>query len=149
MENIKKLLVENKIEFEIIYHEKLIHTAQEGADYFKIEIGQTAPALIIYTNIGFYALIVSGSQEKIDFKKIKKLLNCTNVRLATKDEVQQGTGYSVGTIPIFEIPFPYIIDKRLLEYSYIYGGTGKRDYTLKVNPNAILKLNTVVGILGN
>lgn len=73
----------------------------------------------------------------------------SNVRLATKDEVQQETGYSVGTIPIFGIPFPYIIDKRLLEYSYIYGGTGEKDYTLKVNPNAILKLNTVVGILEN
>lgn len=147
MENIKKLLVENKIEFEIIHHEKLIHTAQEGADYFEIEIGQTAPALIIYTNTGFYALIVSGSEEKIDFKKVKKLLKCTDVRLATKDEVQQGTGYLVGTIPIFGIPFPYIIDKRLLEYSYIYGGTGEKNYTLKVNPDALLKLNTVVGIL--
>lgn len=147
MENIKNLLAENKIEFEFIHHEKLIHTAQEGADYFKIPIEQTAPALIVYTNTGFYALIVSGSQEKVNFKKIKKLMKCTNVRLATKSEVQQVTGFSVGTIPLFGLPLPYIIDKQLLENSFIYGGTGKEHYTLKVNPNALLKLNKVVGIL--
>ncbi|MFL0198598.1 hypothetical protein ACJDU8_24020 [Clostridium sp. WILCCON 0269] len=49
MERIKSLLVENNFKFEFIHHDKLIHTAQEGADYFKITIGQTAPALIIYT----------------------------------------------------------------------------------------------------
>lgn len=37
MENIKNVLLENKIEFEFIHHDKLIHTSQEGADYFKIK----------------------------------------------------------------------------------------------------------------
>jgi len=147
VENIKNLLVENKIEFELIHHDKLIHTSQEGADYFKIPIGQTAPALIIYTNIGFHALIISGREEKLNFKRIKKLMKCTNVRLATKSEVRQLTGFSVGTIPLFGLPLPYIIDKQLLESSFIYGGTGEEHYTLKVNPNALLKLNNVVRIL--
>ncbi|MFL0196862.1 aminoacyl-tRNA deacylase [Clostridium sp. WILCCON 0269] len=147
MERIKSLLVENNFEFEFIHHDKLIHTAQEGADYFKITIGQTAPALIIYTNIGFHALIISGSEEKLNFKKIKKLLKCTNVRMATKNEVKELTGFCVGTIPLFGLPFPYIIDKKLLQKLFIYGGTGEEHYTLKVNPNALIKLNNVVGIL--
>jgi Cys-tRNA(Pro)/Cys-tRNA(Cys) deacylase len=42
MDNLKAILQKNNVSFEIIHHEHPIHSAQEGADYFGIEIGQTA-----------------------------------------------------------------------------------------------------------
>ncbi len=73
-----------------------------------------APTLIIYTAKGFYVLVISGERGHVNFKEIKCLLNCKNVKLTTKDEVKLITGFSVGNVPILEIPLPYIIDKRLL-----------------------------------
>lgn len=43
MDTLTNLLDKNRIEYEIIRHDKQIHTAQQGAEYFGIDIGQTAP----------------------------------------------------------------------------------------------------------
>jgi prolyl-tRNA editing enzyme YbaK/EbsC (Cys-tRNA(Pro) deacylase) len=81
------------------------------------------------------------------FKEVKHVLNCKNVRMTTKDEVKLITGFSVGNVPMFGILLSYIVDKRLLKFSFVYGGLGEENTTLKVDPNALLKLNKVIGIL--
>lgn len=147
MENIIDSLKKHDIPFELIHNDIPIYTAKEGADYFNIDIAQIAPTLIIYTDDGFYVLVISGERDHVDFKEIKHLLSCKNVRLATKEEVKSTTGFSVGNVPMLGIPLPYIVDKRLLRFSFVYGGLGKENTTLKVDPNALLKLNSVIGTL--
>lgn len=135
------------IPFELFRHEIHIRTAKEGAAYFRIEIGQTAPTLILHTDLGFYALVVSGDRGKVDFERIKEIVNCQTVRLATKDEVKQVTGFDVGAVSMLGLPIPYLIDKRLFNYAEIYGGTGEPDSTLKVTPEALIRLGQVAGTL--
>lgn len=147
VDNIEDILKEYGIPFELIHNDKPIYTAKEGADYFKIDIAQIAPTLIIYTAVGFYVLVISGERGHVDFRRIKDLLNCKNVRLATKEEVKLTTGFTVDNVPMLGIPLPYIVDKRLLKFSFIYGGFGKENTTLKVDPNVLLKLNRVIGTL--
>ena len=62
----EQLLNDCRYEYKLIVHEKPIPTAQAGADYFGIDIAQTAPALIIDTNPGFALFIASGGN-KVDF----------------------------------------------------------------------------------
>lgn len=147
MKYIEKILRKSGFSFELIYNNEPIYTAKEGADYFKIDIAQIAPTLIIYTAVGFHVLVISGERGHVNFTEIKHLLNCKNVRLATKDEVKLITGFSTGNIPMFGIELPYIVDRRLLEFSFIYGGLGEENTTLKVDPIALLKLNNVIGTL--
>ncbi|MCG8484912.1 MAG: YbaK/EbsC family protein [Clostridia bacterium] len=147
MEKIEDIMKKEGVSFEFIHNDKPIHTAKEGAEYFNISIGQTAATLIIYTDIGFHALVVSGERSRVDFKVVKHIVNCKDVRLATKDEVQKITGFSIGNVPLFGISLPYIVDKKLLQYPFVYGGSGEKNVTLKVNPDALLKLNEVMGIL--
>jgi len=147
MENIKDILEKNNFSFELIHNDIPIQTVKQGADYFKIDIAQIAPTLIIYTDAGFHVLVVSGERGHVNFNEVKQMLKCKNVRMATKDEVRLLTGFSVGNVPMFGIPLPYILDKRLLEFSFVYGGLGEEDTTLKVDPNALFRLNKVVGVL--
>lgn len=147
MEDIKATLANNNFSFELIHNDKPIRTAQEGADYFKIDIAQIAPTLILYTAIGFHVLVISGERDHVDYKEIKTLLHCKNARLATSDEVKSVTGFSVGNVPMFGIPLPYIVDKGLLKFSFVYGGLGEENTTLKIDPQALFKLNNVVEAL--
>lgn len=62
MDNLRTILQEIGVQFEIIHHEKQIRTAQEGAEYFGVEIGQTAPTLVLKSEKGYFAMIVSGSR---------------------------------------------------------------------------------------
>lgn len=147
LKQLEKLFQENDIEYELIYHEKKICSSQEGAEYFSIDIGQTAPTLIISTDKGFFAVIISGKRKKLEFEIIEELLGCKEIRMATRKEVEEVTGYSVGSVPLVNRSIESIVDKQLLKYSKIYGGTGNANVTLKVSPNSLIKLNRIIGLI--
>lgn len=147
MRNVEDILKNSGFSYELIHDSKPILTAKDGADHYNIDIGQMAPSLILYTPYGFYVLVISGNRERVDFKEIKRLLNCKNLRMATKEEVTLVTGFTVGSIPMFGIKLPHIIDNRLLKYPFVYGGSGIENTTLKIDPHALFELNNVIGTL--
>ena len=144
MKELEGILEKSKYTYEIIRHEKPILSRQAGSEYFGIEVGQTAPTLIIKTDKGFFALIVSGDRTKVNFEKIADILNCSKVKLASSDEVQEVTGFQIGSVCMVGLDLPCVIDKRLSHYDYIYGGTGQSTYTLKIEPQALNELNQVI-----
>jgi len=147
MDNLRSLLEEKKIPFELIKHDTPILTAEEGARYFGINVGQTAPTLIIWTDKGFFALIISGDRGRVDFSDVAGVLGCKKVRLAGAKEVQKVTGYEVGSVSLVGHNLPCIFDTRLLRYPSVYGGTGKATCTLKIDPYDLEKINKVVATL--
>lgn len=147
MENLQALLKENNVPFEFIDHDIAIRTAQEGAAYFGINVGQTAPTLILKTDKGFVALIMSGDRGHVDFDEVASILGCKKVKLAGAREVEKVTGCTVGSISMVGHNLPCIIDKRLFQYSNIYGGSGNTTCTLKINPSVLVKLNNIVATL--
>ncbi|HJV45860.1 MAG TPA: YbaK/EbsC family protein [Bacillota bacterium] len=148
MEHLQAILEQCKYSYELINHEKEILSAQDGADYFSIEIGQTAPTLIIKTDKGFFALVVSGNRGKVNFDEIAEVLDCREVKLASGKEVKKVTGFEVGSVPLIGLNLPFVIDKNLYRYPFIYGGTGVRTCTLKIIPQALEELNSVELIFG-
>jgi len=147
MESLQKILENCPFQYEMISHSKPIYSAQEGASFFGIQIGQTAPALILKTEMGLLLMIASGDRGRIEFPKVAQMLDCRSIELAKKDEVKEATGFSVGSIPLIGIELPCIMDKRLFQYQFVYGGSGEPRYTLKIEPRAIAHFNKVVTYL--
>ncbi|MDC2864058.1 aminoacyl-tRNA deacylase [Bacillus sp. BP-3] len=146
MNNLKMTLLEHEVPFDIIHHEKQIRTAQEGADYFGIEIGQTAATLVIKSEKDYFAVIVSGARGRVNLQEVSGILRCNQLKMATPQEIKQITGYIVGSVSLV-LPLPCILDRGLMCYPFIYGGTGEPTSTLKIDPNALEKINQVVAFL--
>jgi Cys-tRNA(Pro)/Cys-tRNA(Cys) deacylase len=144
LEELQSILESSKFTYAIIEHEKPILSKQDGVKYLGIEVGQTAPTLVLKTDKGLFALIVSGSRSKVNFEKLADILGCSTVKLASPEEVQKVTGYQVGSVRMVGLDLPCVIDKRLLQYDYIYGGTGQSTYTLKIEPQALIEFNQVI-----
>jgi Cys-tRNA(Pro)/Cys-tRNA(Cys) deacylase len=144
MEKILNMLQTINFSFEILQHDRSIRSAQEGAEYFGIETGQTAPTLIVRTDKGFFALIVSGNRGRLDFTRVAEILGCTRAQMASPEEVKQQTGFTVGSVPVVGLPLPCVMDRQLFRYPFIYGGTGQPNLTLKIEPAALEKLNDIV-----
>lgn len=149
MDTIKTILEGSNYAYEFIYHNQPILTAQEGADYFGIDTGQTAPTLIIKTDLGFFSLIISGKHGLIQPERISFIIGCKKVSMASREEIKKKTGFTVGSLPLIGIPLPHILDKQLFCYPYIYGGSGQSNRTLKITPLALKQLNVVVAIATN
>lgn len=139
---LEDFLCRQKADFSIIKHDEAIKSKNDALKYYRIE--ETAPVLIIYTENGFYALIVSGERNKVDLEKIKQILNVSEIRLAKKDEIMAGLNLEIGRVPLIGHKLPCIIDKAILKYEYVYGGTGDFYHTLKIAPKDIMDLNEVV-----
>ncbi len=145
MKKLSEILNNSPFLFEIIQHEKPIRSREDGKEFFGIEFGQTAPTLVLKSDQDeYFALIISGKRDRIEFDKIAELLGCSKVKLASPKDVKTVTGFEVGSVRMVGLDLPCIIDKELFNYDYIYGGTGELNYTLKIEPKALEKLNRVI-----
>lgn len=139
---LKEKLKNLEVNFDIIYHDIAIKSKKDAIGLFKIE--ETAPTLIVKTELNFYALIISGDREKIDFKVLKQLLACKKIEMAKREEIAEKFGFVAGQVPMIGHNLPCIIDRNILKYEYVYGGTGNWNYTLKISPNDLIKANNVI-----
>lgn len=147
MDNLRKILEEQRIPFDIIRHNQPIRTAKEGAEVLGIDLGQTAPALVLKADDEYVVLIMSGARGRIDLEAAADILGRGKLMLASRDEVREATGYEVGAIPLVGCTLPCLVDKLLYQYPCIYGGTGEPASTLKLDPRDLSKVNHVIAYL--
>jgi len=149
---IKKILDTNNVWFEVFEH-KPVRTSEEAA---KIRTGYTlhqgAKALIVRVKSSgekrFVMLVVPGDK-RLDNKKVKSVLEATDVRFASETEVKEVTG---GVLPGGVPPFGNLfglqvyVDPGVLGNKRIVFNAGDRrvslgmkseDYFSLVKPNVV------------
>lgn len=142
IDEIRTLLNSCDATFEFIKNEQAIHSVDDAKGYY--EACQTAPILIITTEMGYFALIKAGDRERVDFEQLKKVLQCERVKLASRKQVLKITGYEVGNVPLVGHQLPVILDGRLLQQPFVFGGVGNANFTLKIDSQDLEKINKVV-----
>lgn len=142
---LKDYLTKNSCDFEIIRHDRPMLTVDEGSKYFDIEA--IAPTLIVQTEQGMMAAIVSAKRGRVDFDAVKRSLGFEKMKMADRERVRKTTGYNAGSIPFIGHGLPCIFDRQLLKLPYIFGGTGDELSTLKIAPKDVVRLNNIVGYI--
>lgn len=143
---IKKLLDENKVEYDLFEHEH-VHTSEDAAKVRGTKIEQAAKAIIIKTKSGKLAQFVLGGDKRIDLKVIKKeLLHEKNVSLASPEDVLQVSGCTIGSVPpfaqLFDKPTPQYFDKDLLDsQEFIVFSAGTHHDSIKMKSADFVKVN--------
>ncbi|USG64835.1 hypothetical protein NDK47_22345 [Brevibacillus ruminantium] len=147
MDRVKKVLEELGVAYELIEHDRPVRSAKEGAALFGIEIGQTAPVLIVKADAKPLALILSGKRGRLDFAAVASRCGYQHMSMADAREVREWTGYETGRVPLVGHGLPVILDEELTEYREVYGGSGDLNWTLKLSPQVLLQANQIQGKL--
>lgn len=145
MVKLRNMLKDSCTDFEIIRHEKPILTVKDAEMYF--DTTKAAPVFIVNTEKGLHNLILSATNGKIDFKTLGTKLGFSKFKLADRKEIFDTTGYEIGEIPLIGLTLPCIFDRKLLNFDYIYGGSGDKYYTLKIKPEDLIKLHSNIIII--
>ena len=66
--------------------------------------------------------------------------------MADRKKVEKQTGYPTGCIPLVGLEIPYVFDRKLLCHDFVYGGTGNEFLTLKINPEDLIRVNSIKGL---
>ena len=142
IEELEKLLEQTHCDFEIIEHSEPIIQTRDAAKYF--DTTKAAPVFVMKTEYGLVALIVSANRGRLDFRKLGHSMGFTVFKMADKDQAETATGYLIGAIPLIGHNLPCLFDSTLLDFDYIYGGTGDELHTLKILPADVIRLNEVI-----
>jgi len=141
LDQLKHTLDEAGVTYEIFSHAEQIDTAEAGVENHLGGLSEMAPTLILETEKGLLAAVISGDT-RLSYKKIKKELGLKNVSLARPERVYAATGAEVGTVSLVNPGLVTIIDTRLAEV--VYGGCGLPRHTLKINRADLIRVTQAV-----
>lgn len=139
---LKSYLDMHESDYEIMAHDTPILSTQDASKYFDIE--KAAPTLIMDTEQGLVAFIVSSKRGKLNYNAMKQELGFIKLKLADNEKVEKITGYKVGALPLIGHNLPCVFDDYLFDHDYVYGGSGDALKTLKIRPDDVLRLNNVI-----
>jgi len=143
----KKVLDYSKKMAELGIKNKILeHPSLREAEQVVRELGYTlndsVATLIMKADDDFIAAL-RRDVTKISFKKIKKLLGITSLRIANPEEFAKITGLEVGTARFYIENIKTYIDEKVFEKETILGGTGSLSYTFQCLSADLKKLPQV------
>ncbi len=121
-EKIKRILDGNKIDYKIIEHEA-VFTSDQAAKVRGVDIKEGAKSMIIRSDGNFYNFVLSAAK-KIDWKKVKMILETDSVSLATPEEVLNKMNCEIGSVPPFGNLYnlkvfcdPFLLQNEFIEFN--------------------------------
>lgn len=137
---IREKLEKDNIKYQLIsLPEDLPLDTASHVKFHGISLQESVPTLIYKTEKGFIA-VQKRSDTKIDLKKLKDLVGIKRLNFATAGELRQ-LGVKPGIVPLVGLDLPYYLDQKVLEIKKVYGGSGVKNFTLKINPADLLAVN--------
>ena len=127
---------------EFIEFREEVRTVKQAKELLGVSSKEIIKSLVVIDDEPILCIVLGN--KSIDFKKLSKL--CGNVRLATEEEVLNITGYKVGGVPPI-VDIKVLIDKRVMDKEYVYGGGGNEHTLLKIKPQDIVKINKNIEIV--
>ncbi len=143
-ENLRLLLINNKIDFEVITH-KPVFTMEDVVRELNIPQEAMAKTLIIDTDDrGLVRIIIPGTA-RLDIKKLALIIGISekSIHLADRKTIEQ-LGFTIGAIPPFGGDLPTYIDNSFLNQDLLYCGAGDNDKTFSIKPHDIIHLTSAV-----
>lgn len=130
LDEIRKLLDGKNIPYKCWTHAP-VHTSEEAANVRGVPLASGAKALILRSEGKFLMVVIAGDQ-KVDMKKVKKVINSSRLSLATPEEALQVTHCVIGSIPPFGNLFgiPVYCDNSLLKNPVINFNAGRHDTSI-------------------
>ncbi len=143
IERIRAFFAEKQSDLTIIEMDDDTSTAQLAARALGTGVGQIAKSILFKTKQSEYVMVISAGDVRVDTRAMKALVG-SKVRMATGDEVEEMTGYTIGGVCPFALPHPISIylDESLKRYEVTYAAAGTSNTAV---PATFTQLQDVTG----
>jgi Uncharacterized conserved protein len=143
IERVRAFFAEKQSDLTIIEMDDDTSTAQLAARALGTGVGQIAKSILFKTKQSEYVMVISAGDVRVDTRAMKALVG-SKVRMATGDEVEEMTGYTIGGVCPFALPHPISIylDESLKRYEVTYAAAGTSNTAV---PATFTQLQDVTG----
>jgi prolyl-tRNA editing enzyme YbaK/EbsC (Cys-tRNA(Pro) deacylase) len=139
LETLHNLLKNENADYSMLTDDVSFKTASSGAEQYGIALHETAPTLILKTNDGYIAAIISGNT-RVSFKKLKQALNLKDISMADPQTIFDITGARIGEVSLINPGLATVIDAHVLQNKNCYGGCGVSKTTLRLNTQDLVRV---------
>lgn len=116
----------------VFRHEKPLLSFEQAAADRSQRPEQIVRSILFQIRPEEFVMVLVAGREQVDWKKLRKLVGKSRVRMATEDEVLEVTGYRVGTVSPFGLKnqVRVLIDESVLNEEEISLGSGLRSMAI-------------------
>ena len=138
LDKLRTVCNHSNVDYELFKDKIPLKTATTGVVEYGINLYEAAPTLIIKADETIMAAIIRGDT-RISFKKSKEFLKLTRLCLAKPEEIYNLTGSKIGNVSLINEGLKTLMDKKVLDNEYVYGGCGAPNHTLKIKVIDLIK----------
>ncbi|MGD2144460.1 MAG: YbaK/EbsC family protein, partial [Anaerolineae bacterium] len=91
-----EILEQKGIPYEAHQHKEDQYTAEGVARDLAVPVAQVVKAMLVRCDSSWHALVVIPGDERLSLEKVRANVGAGRVNLASKQEVERTTGYTVG-----------------------------------------------------
>lgn len=138
---LQEYITEKGLKAEIIEFASPTMTVEESVVALGCKPDEIIKSMIVVTDSEDFYLVILQGNRRIKTRKLKKLLNVKDIKLASPTQVLKVTGYKVGDVPPISVNLPIILDEFVMEQEGIklYGGGGASRKLLAISLEELLE----------
>ncbi|HLC79471.1 MAG TPA: YbaK/EbsC family protein [archaeon] len=134
---LEDFIASNKLSAKVFATSNGVHSASRAQSLLG-DADAIAKSILLMGSDSSPILVVLLGTDKVDFQKVKSVLNISDVRLATQAEVFQVTGYEIGGVPPISIyGVTTIVDKQLTKKDEVVCGGGDNLHLMRIKVSEI------------
>jgi Ala-tRNA(Pro) deacylase len=133
IDDLKKFLDDKKIQYKSAVHEP-VYTSEQAAKVRNEPLESGAKAMVFRSKGNFLMVVIAGDK-KIDFKKVKNVINSSSLSMASPEEVLKVMGCEIGSVPPFGnlANIPVYMDCSLERSPIINFNAGRHDTSFSIS----------------
>lgn len=116
----------------VFVHDKPLHSFEQAAQERNQRPEQIVRSILFLVRPEEFVMVLVAGRDQVDWRKLRRLVKRSRVRMATEEEVLEITGYRVGTVSPFGIeqPVKVLLDASVLKEEEISIGSGSRQMAI-------------------
>jgi len=131
-----ELLEQKDIPYEVHQHEEPEYTAEGVAEDLGVPVAQVVKAMLVRCDGSWYVLVVIPGDRRLSLEKVQGTVGAGKVNLASRQEVERITGYTVGAVSVIGFRQGGVltfVDRGVLELEQVVISSGRPDAGLALS----------------
>jgi prolyl-tRNA editing enzyme YbaK/EbsC (Cys-tRNA(Pro) deacylase) len=127
---------------QITHSERTIFTVEDASEAVGAPPEKILKSLLFVTDSGEWALALMSGANRVDGKKVKRLLCARKIRMGSAEAIREFSGFSPGGVPPVGYPAPLkaFLDADLFEHDVVWSAAGTDHDFFPITPAELLRI---------
>jgi Cys-tRNA(Pro) deacylase len=143
-EALKRYLDGHNVNYQLHIVDGPTMTAQDAATRLQVPLETIIKSILFIDEKQEPVLAILTGDRRVDTKRLSSIVGLPKIKIATPKITKMLAGFEVGVMPPLghEKRFMTVIDRKVMNLSKVYGGSGMMESLIEIDPQEIVRLTS-------